>query len=124
MPKTDLTQQVCEALNPNMETGEVKPASRRVQFPRGSMSTIVSGRVSPGFGDTYLIGARAGQKMSVRLTRGGKAISFLVLSPGAKQLMIDQAKTWTGELPESGDYQVLVDADERGGIYTMSIAVK
>ena len=106
------------------ETGEVKPASRRVQFPRGGTSAIVSGKVSPGFGDTYLVNARAGQKMIVNLTRAGRSISFMVISPGARQSLIDRAKTWTGVLPESGEYHVLVDTDERGGTYTLSIAVR
>lgn len=108
----------------DMETGEVKPASRRVQFPRGLSSTIVSGKVSPGYGDTYIVGARTGQRMTVRLTRAGRSISFMVISPGARQSLIDRAKTWTGVLPESGEYHVLVEADERGGTYTMSIAVR
>ena len=62
--------------------------------------------------------------MTVRLTRAGKSISFMVLSPGAKQSLIDGAKTWTGVLPESGDYHVLVDTDKKGETYTMSIAVR
>jgi hypothetical protein len=106
------------------ETGEVKPASKRVKFPRGHTSAIVSGKVSPGFGDTYLIDARAGQRMILRLTRAGKSISFMVISPGARQSLIDRAKTWTGVLPESGEYRVLVDADDQGGTYTLSIAVR
>jgi hypothetical protein len=60
----------------------------------------------------------------VRLTRAGRSISFMVISPGARQSLIDRAKTWTGLLPESGEYHVLVDADERGGTYIMSIAVR
>lgn len=106
------------------ETGEVKPASRRVQFPRGGTSATVSGKVSPGFGDTYLVNARAGQRMIVSLTRAGRSISFMVISPGARESLIDRAKTWTGVLPESGEYRVLVDGDEPGGTYTLSIAVR
>jgi hypothetical protein len=108
----------------NTETGEVKPASRRVQFPRGGTSATVSGKVSPGFGDTYLVNARAGQTMILSLTKAGRSISFMVISPGARESLIDRAKTWTGALPESGDYRVLVDGDEPGGTYTLSIAVR
>src|ERR1043166_7066360 len=41
-----------------LETGETKPASRRLQFKRGTSEATVQGRVSIALPDTYLVGAR------------------------------------------------------------------
>ena len=107
-----------------LETGESKPATRRVQFRRGSSSATVQGKVSIALPDTLLVGARAGQVMSVQLTSAQKSVRFLVMSPKSTSLIADNARTWTGTLPETGDYHIIVDGDERGGTYTMTITIK
>lgn len=108
----------------HLETGESKPALRRVQFQRGSSSTTVQGKVSIALPDTYLVGARAGQVMSVQLTAPRKSVRFLVMSPKTTSLIADNTQSWTGTLPETGDYHIIVDADERGGTYSMTISIK
>ena len=108
----------------HLETGESKPAFRRVQFKRGSSSATVSGKVSIALPDQYLVGARAGQVMNVQLTSPQKSVRFLVMSPKSTSLIADNARTWTGTLPETGDYHIIVDGDERGGTYSMTISIK
>lgn len=108
----------------HLETGESKPASRRVQFKRGSSSATLQGKVSIALPDTYLVGARAGQVMSVQLTSPQKSVRFLVMSPVSTSLIADNTRSWTGTLPENGDYHIIVDGDERGGTYTMTISIK
>ena len=108
----------------NLETGESKPAFRRVQFQRGSSSATVQGKASIALPDTFLVGARAGQTMTVRLTAPRQSVRFLVMSPKTTSLIADNARTWTGTLPETGDYHIIVDADERGGTYSMTISIK
>lgn len=108
----------------HLETGESKPAWRRVQFKRGSSSATVQGKVSIALPDQYLLGASAGQVMSVQLTSPQKSVRFLVMSPKSTSLIADNARSWTGTLPETGDYHIIVDGDERGGTYTMTITIK
>jgi hypothetical protein len=108
----------------HLETGESKPAWRRVQFKRGSSSATVQGKVSIALPDQYLVGASAGQVMSVQLTSAQKSVRFLLMSPKSTSLIADNARNWTGTLPESGDYHIIVDGDERGGTYTMTITIK
>lgn len=108
----------------HLETGESKPAFRRVQFQRGSSSATVQGKASIALPDTYLVGARAGQVMSVQLTAPRKSVRFLVMSPTTTTLIADNTRSWSGRLPETGDYHIIVDADERGGTYTMTITIK
>lgn len=108
----------------NLESGESKPAYRRVQFQRGSSSATVQGKASIALPDTYLVGAREGQVMTVQLTAPKKSVRFLVMSPKTTSLIADNARAWTGTLPETGDYHIIVDADERGGTYSMTISIK
>ena len=62
--------------------------------------------------------------MTVQLTSAQKSVRFSVMSPISTSLIADNTRSWTGTLPESGDYHILVDGDERGGTYTMTITIK
>lgn len=108
----------------HMGTGESKPAYRRVQFRRGSSSTTVQGKVSVGLPDTYLLGARAGQVMTVQLTAPGQKVRFMIMTSKTTEVLADNTTSWTGTLPETGDYHILVDADEDGRTYSMTITIK
>ena len=106
----------------NPETGESKPASRRVQFKRGASSATVQGTVTISLPDMYLVGARAGQVMTVQLTAPHKSVSFFVSSP-TTNLIADNTRRWTGTLPETGDYTIMIQADVRA-TYSMTITIK
>ena len=108
----------------HQETGESKPSYRRLQFKRGMSSTTVQGKVSIALPDTFVLGARAGQVMTVQVTSPYKSVRFFVMSPTTRSLVADNARTWTGPLPENGDYTILVDADERGRTYSMTVSIK
>jgi hypothetical protein len=107
-----------------VETGESKPAFRRVQFKRGTSETTLQGKVSIALPDTLLVGARAGQVMTIKLTAPRKAVRFLLMSPTTRDLVADNAREWTGTLPETGDYTIIVDADERTSTYSLTISIK
>jgi len=107
-----------------VETGETKPAFRRLQFKRGSSSTTVQGRVSIALPDTFLLGARAGQVMTVQLTAPRKAVNFMVMNSKTTALLASNTRSWTGTLPETGDYHIIVDGDEKASTYTMTVTIK
>ncbi len=107
-----------------VETGETKPAYRRLQFKRGSSSTTVQGKVSIALPDTFLLGARAGQTMTVQLTAPSKSVRFLVMNSKTSALLADNTRNWTGTLPETGDYHIIVDADAKPVTYSMTITIK
>jgi hypothetical protein len=106
------------------ETGETKPASRRIQFKRGMSSTTVQGKASLAMPDIYLVGARAGQTITLQLTAPRKSVRFSLMSPKTESLVFDIQRSWTGTLPETGDYTILVDGDEKGSTYSMTISIK
>ena len=107
-----------------VETGERKPAFRRLQFRRGTSETTVQGKVSIALPDTYLVRARAGQVMTVKLTAPRKVVRFLVMSPSTRSLVADNARDWTGVLEESGDYTIIIDSDARNSAYSMTVSIK
>ena len=107
-----------------VETGETKPAFRRLQFKRGSSSITVEGRVSIALPDTFLLGARAGQVMTVQLTAPRKAVNFMVMSSKTTTLLASNTRSWTGTLTETGDYHIIVDGDEKPSTYTMTVTIK
>jgi len=107
-----------------LETGETKPATRRLQFKRGASEATVNGRVSIALPDTYLVGARAGQTMTIKLTAPRKAVRFMVMSPSTRSLVADNARDWSGVLAETGDFTIIIDSDARNSTYTMTVSIK
>ena len=107
------------------DTGETKPASRRVQFKRGTSSTTIQGTVSLVLSDTLIVGARAGQTMTIQLTAPRKSIRFMLMTYKTTDSLADNTRSWTGTLPETGDYLILVEGDgEKSSPYTMTITIK
>lgn len=108
----------------NMQTGESKPASRRVQFSRGASSTTLQGKVSIALPDTLIVGARAGQVMSVQLTSPRSSVRFMLMTARTTMSLADNTRSWTGTLPETGDYLILIEADAKSTPYSMTISIK
>ena len=93
--------------------------TRRVRFPKGGSSATVSGQVKGYDYIDYVVGAKAGQTMSVRLT-GSSVAEFVIRLPDGENLSTEatSVREWSGELPTSGDYSIRVlmsRADARRG---------
>jgi hypothetical protein len=109
----------------NPETGESKPAYRRVQFKRGTSSATLTGKVNIAMPDMYIVGARAGQVMTVQLTAQNKTVRFMLMSPTTKSLFDDMRRSWSGTLSENGDYTFIIEGDaERGATYSLTVSIK
>jgi hypothetical protein len=108
-------------------------AQERVKFEKGNDNTAVNGRVTgEGYND-YLLGAKAGQKMSVSLI-SDKVAYFNILPPGGTGEAIYNSSSEGNDatsvaLPKSGDYTIRVylmgaAADEGKSVdYQLSIAI-
>lgn len=98
--------------------------THRVRFPRGAVSTSVHGMTD---GEAkFLLGARAGQTMTVHVySRDGEA-PLVVTGPGGERLAsVDDGGTWSGPLPKTGDYTIAVRGTAPNGIfYTFDVGVK
>jgi hypothetical protein len=48
-----------------------------------------------------------------------------LISPTTKSLFDDDRRSWTGTLPENGDYTFIVEGDAaRGATYSMTVSIK
>jgi hypothetical protein len=101
---------------------------KRLRFAKGKSSATVSGGVIRGDQDTYLIGARQGQTMGVVITSPEKNAVFQVQAPDGEFLQNageeDDATNWTGNLPESGDYKIVVGGTRGNASYRLTVSIR
>ncbi|HEX8709107.1 MAG TPA: hypothetical protein VF723_12750 [Pyrinomonadaceae bacterium] len=102
--------------------------NRRVQFPRGRTTAVIKGRANWGANYVYRLRARAGQTMIVHITG---VTTFRIIAPGSRNYEAldgaDNVQDWTGELPSTGDYQIIVGhANDNYTLapYTMEVTVR
>ena len=98
---------------------------RRITFPRGQTSTEVQGSLRRGTSHDYLVHARRGQGMAVRIICQGD-MGFEIISPSGEHLS-DFTVEWTGRLSQSGDYRINVLPDpttNRSLRYTLEVIVE
>ncbi|WP_395333504.1 hypothetical protein WBP06_07785 [Novosphingobium sp. BL-8H] len=85
--------------------------SQRVAFARGNDNASVKGTVTGNQYRDYLLGAKAGQKLSVSIT--SKGAMFNILPPGSTGEAIyngamNGADATNIKLPKTGDYRIRV----------------
>ena len=85
--------------------------TERVQFARGASSAVLNGNVHGHDTVDYVLGARRGQTLSVRMQTSNASAYFNVLPRGGDGTALEGAANvvdWRGVLPASGDYVVRV----------------
>jgi hypothetical protein len=103
-------------------------ATKRVRFVKGHTSATYKGAVIRGTRDRYLVGAKAGQLMSVRIRSVEQNAVFSVADPlgsfmkGAGEE--DDATRWSGRLPSSGDFVVEVGGTRGNAEYSLTVMIK
>jgi hypothetical protein len=106
-----------------------KGVTKTVRFPKGSKSTVVEGGVARADRDRYIVGARAGQRMTVSITSAEDNAVFQIYRPASKRALSgagegDDAKDWSGALPSSGNYVIVVGGTRGNAEYRLSISVE
>ncbi len=84
------------------------PTTKRIIIPSGTTSATENGTLA-AFGEiTYLVGASAGQVMTVTLTATAEEIAMGIYDPNGNMLLnpADLSKTWKASLPADGDYRI------------------
>lgn len=99
---------------------------RRIRFERGRTSATVSGAAVRGTRDYYLVGARSGQKMMLRVSSLEFNAAFDIRAPGHKGRLntMDDTTIWEGRLPASGDYRVSVGPVRGNTTYTLEVIIE
>lgn len=89
--------------------GKAEP--RRVKFAKGKSSTVLTGMLTNDQQMEYVFGARAGQKISLKVTSipKGKFFDFDLMGDGFElETDRDYYEDYTFTAPETGDYLVFV----------------
>lgn len=102
--------------------------TKRVRFAKGKSSATISGAVIRGDQDTYIIGAKSGQMMSVKITALENNAVFDIKGPDGEYLQdageTDDATSITVDLPYTGDYRITVGGTRGNATYKLTISIK
>ena len=116
------------ALSSAAAVTEADGVTRRIRFAKGKRSATVSNSVIRGDLDTYILGARAGQTMSVKITSLERNAVFQIETPGGGYLSgageTDDAMNWSGKLPEGGDYRIVVGGTRGNASYKLTVSIR
>lgn len=118
-----------------------EPVVLPIRFAPGGSSAEVAGGVERGGRVIYSLGARAGQTMHLQVTAPEQNAALQVWLPGATLPADDpmgtiagqtlpgtgegqDARTWSGRLPRSGTYLVVVGPIRGGAAYTLRVSIR
>lgn len=96
--------------------------TRRVRFARGASSAVVEDAVVRGTRDTYVLGAKAGQKMTINITSVENNAVFDIISPQQKMLK-QEATRWRSKLSATGDYRIVVGGTRGNATYKLRVEI-
>ena len=101
---------------------------KRLRFAKGKSSATVSNSVIRGESDTYIVGAREGQTMNVRITSLENNAVFQIIDANGDYLPNagegDDATRWTGDLPAKGDNQIIVGGTRGNATYKLTVSIR
>lgn len=126
--KTDresFTKADCSTLTQEISTPENSnaPKPMRVQFAPGASSKVLKDAVVRGDRAVYLVGAKQGQQMNLKITSLENNAVFDVIAPDGKTIK-QEATTWNSKLSTNGDYQIIVGGTRGNATYELTVEIK
>lgn len=117
------------ALSVTAASASSQGLTSRIRFARGADSVVLEGSVMRGERDRYLVKARARQVMTVSLTSAENNAVFQIYRPGGRKTLAgagegEDAVTWSGKLPVSGDYQIVVGGTRGNASYKLEVKIR
>jgi len=124
------------------EAGADKVPVEVIRFDPGASSKDISGAVIRGERSLYSIGARGGQRLSISITAVEDNAVFQIYPPGVQAEHRDygveivgakalpgaaegeDAKAWSGILPATGAYLIVVGPTRGNATYTLKVAIR
>jgi type II secretory pathway pseudopilin PulG len=102
--------------------------TKRVRFAKGKSSATFSNAVIRGDRDTYILGAKAGQRMTVRVTALEDNAAFQIENPDGEYMEgageTDDATSVSVTLPDSGDYRIIVGGTRGNASYRLTVSIR
>ena len=101
---------------------------QRVRFAAGTSSATIRGAVIRGDRDRYIVGAKRGQQMTVKITSEEDNAVFQIYFAGEQEALegageSDDATNWTGELPADNDYVIVVGGTRGNASYKLTVSI-
>jgi len=95
----------------------------RLRFAPGKSSAVVENAVIRGTRDTYLIGAKKDQTMTISMTSVENNAAFDVLAPDGSTIK-EGVTSFSGKLPSTGDYRIVIGGTRGNATYKMQVSIK
>jgi hypothetical protein len=104
------------------QTGKTK----KVRFAPGKSSVVIKGAIVRGTEDRYILAAKRGQRMSVKITSIERNANFTVYYAGEMESIEDskEATDWSGKLSDDNNYVILVGSKRGNATYTLTISIR
>ncbi|MBX3000998.1 MAG: LysM peptidoglycan-binding domain-containing protein [Caldilineaceae bacterium] len=96
----------------------------RIQFARGETSATVTGGIIVGEQARYILGARSGQTMVINISSVENNAVITVAAPNGQILSAADARSWSGVLPQTGDYLVTVGSVRGNASYNLVVTIQ
>lgn len=98
---------------------------RRIKFAKGKSSATVKDSIADrNTTHTWLVGAKAGQTMTVVFTSTRKDVDFCIGFPnGGEPEASCSKRKWTVELPDDGNYSLMIDSKRENTPYTLTVTI-
>jgi hypothetical protein len=122
----------------NSTASEQNSKTERIRFAPGKSSTVISGKIIGNEEIVYLVGARAGQTIKVKITEGARtdggenndAVFHIIAPDGSYPMgmageMAEFDTGWSGTLKKTGDYKIVVGTIESEKVnFKMSVSIR
>jgi hypothetical protein len=111
---------------PNAPPNPPHPTIERINFAPGTISATVSGQVTPGGYNEYVIKASGGQDMMISTQAEEQAIVISVAGADGTVLQSSMggSSNFSGELPSTQDYYIKVTIGGQGfADYSMTVTI-
>jgi len=112
--------------NANVSAQHGYRVEKRVEFDDGPTTTVKGVIPNTLEGHEYIFSAGKGQNLTVGLFSARKDIGFSIVRPNGEYLSDDtELRSWNGELPEGGEYHIIINTSEKGAArYTLELTVE
>ncbi len=121
--------------------GQAEPQVQPIRFASGASGAEVGGGVVRGERALFSLEARAGQTLTARITAPEGNAVFQIWHPGAMHRQQDgmavidgtalpgagegeDARSWSGQLPASGGYLIVVSGTRGNAEFRLSVTVR
>jgi hypothetical protein len=98
----------------------------RISFASGAISATVTGRVDAYGSMWYVVGASAGQEMTVKLDVASDTVLPTIYGVDGTVLKryVDGQQSWTGTLPSTQDYFILIASYGGAGDFSLTVIIQ